>query len=156
MCHPEEWHLDCVLVQFLMISHAIPNKQLFCGFFFLSHAGPTHIFETESQIQALPHRLFFILQHDMPCPALEKFQSTAFDLRNKMHFAPTVPLELCNWAINYILKIIIWIMGSKLGEVIRLSVLQVQHLVLVEFDSFTKWFFYSKQLSCFLCPWIIK
>jgi len=47
-------------------------------------------------------------------------------------------------------------MGSKLGEVIRLSVLQVQHLFLPEFDSFTKWFFCSKQLSCFLCPWIIK
>lgn len=104
---------------------------------------------TESN-SALKAQIIFI--YTMTFPVLAKFQLTAFDLRKEMYRAPTMLLELCNWPIYYILKIIIWLMGSKLSEVIRLSVLQVQHLFSLEFDSFTKLFIYSKQLSCFLCP----
>lgn len=43
--YAEEWHLDCVPVQFLIIPHAVTDKQAFCGFFFLSHAGPAHIYK---------------------------------------------------------------------------------------------------------------
>lgn len=152
MCHPEEWHLDLFNSSWSLMPYPI-NSYFVGSFSSVMQVQPIFL---KQRVKFKPYRTDYFSSCNMTWPALEKFQSTAFDLRNKMHFAPTVPLELCNWAINYILKIIIWIMGSKLGEVIRLSVLQVQHLVLVEFDSFTKWFFYSKQLSCFLCPWIIK
>lgn len=104
-----------------------------------------HLQNTESN-STLKAQTVFI--YTMTYPVLAKFQLTAFDFRNEMHRAPTVLLEWCNWPINYILKTITWLMGSKLGEVIRLSVLQVQHLFYWNLIHSQNYF----SIQSFLCP----
>lgn len=43
--HTEKQHLGCVAVQFFIILQGTADKQAFCVFFFLSNAGPGHIYE---------------------------------------------------------------------------------------------------------------
>lgn len=144
-----EWHLTHVPVHFLMDPHSVTNKQEICGFFFLSHAGPTHISKTQSN-STLKAQTIFI--YTMTFPVLAKFQLTAFDLRNKMHRALTMLLELCNWPINYIFKDYNLVNGQQTWWSHQTKCAAGATSFLLEFDSFTKLFFYSKQLSCFLCP----